>query len=58
MRPASLALGLLLAATLSGCKREPAFDERFQDATASINASAQAIDAEITATDSAPDPHP
>lgn len=54
MRPAPLSLSLLLTATLSGCNREPAFDERFQDATASINASAHAIDAEITATDSAP----
>ena len=43
---------LLLAAAVGGCNREPAFDERFQDVTTSISASAEAIDAEIMASDS------
>ena len=46
------AFSLLLAAAVGGCSREPAFDERFQDVTTSISASAEAIDAEIMATDS------
>lgn len=44
-------LGLLIA--LGGCSREPEFDQRFKDVSASISASADAIDAEILATDSA-----
>lgn len=52
MRSAQFAIGLLLTAALGACNREPAFDERFADAAASISASAEAIDAEIMATDS------
>lgn len=52
MRAGLTALGLLLTATLAGCSREPAFDERFEDVSTSIRASAEAIDAEILATDS------
>ena len=46
------AFSLLLAAAVGGCSREPAFDERFEEVTTSISASAAAIDAEIMATDS------
>lgn len=53
MRSGLTALGLLLTVVLTGCSREPAFDERFDDANASISASAAAIDAEILATDGA-----
>ncbi len=51
MRSAQFAIGLLLTAALGACNREPAFEERFQDAAASISASAEAIDADILATD-------
>jgi len=52
MRTGLTALSLLVTATLGGCSREPAFDERFEDVSTSISASAEAIDAEILATDS------
>lgn len=44
-------IGLLGALTaLCGCSREAEFDQRYQDVSASISASADAIDAEILAT--------
>ena len=51
MRPALLVPALLLSAALGGCNREPDFDERFDDASSTISASAEAIDTEIRATD-------
>lgn len=51
MRPALLVPALLLSAALGGCNREPDFDERFDEASSTISASAEAIDAEIGATD-------
>lgn len=51
MRPALLVPALLLSAALGGCNREPDFDERFDEASSTISASAEAIDAEIRATD-------
>lgn len=53
MRPALLVPALLLSAALGGCNREPDFDERFDEASSTISASAEAIDAEIGATDTA-----
>ncbi|MCJ2186416.1 hypothetical protein [Novosphingobium beihaiensis] len=48
-RPVLLAL-LTLAAALSACgKREPTFDERYQDASARISGTAAEIDARIEA---------
>ncbi|MFM2271053.1 MAG: hypothetical protein RL702_118 [Pseudomonadota bacterium] len=55
MRASTLAMALLLF-TAGGCSREPSFDERYKGVSHSITASAQAIDAEIQATDRATAP--
>lgn len=44
---------MLLALLLTGCKREPSFDERFDAAQEKIGKAAQAIDAEISASEAA-----
>lgn len=43
-------VGLALALTLAGCKREPDFNERYDTATKSIVDRAKEIDSQIQAT--------
>jgi hypothetical protein len=43
----AIALALLVAPALAGCKREPDFSERYDAASKQIDAAAQEIDAEL-----------
>lgn len=45
---------LVLVASISGCKREPTFDERYDAATKTIVDRAKAIDAQVSGTDAPP----
>lgn len=49
MRPACAILGLATALLLSGCNREPSFDERYAGAEQTIRKKAAEIDAELAA---------
>lgn len=51
---AGLIVTLALAALLSGCKREPTFEERYKAANKTIVDRAKQIDAQIAATGSPP----
>lgn len=50
MRVWSILLALPLMGTLSACKREPDFEERYKAANAKINQSAAEIDAQVAGT--------
>lgn len=50
MRIWPILLPMAFASTLSACKREPDFDERYQAADAKIRQSAQEIDAQVAGT--------
>lgn len=50
MRVWLILLPMAFLSTLSACKREPDFDERYEAADAKIRQSAQEIDAQVAGT--------
>lgn len=55
MRPALPLLACLLLIPISGCKRQPSFDERYDAATHDVVKRAKSIDAQVAASTAPPD---